>query len=1689
MATYIKITPLNAYASTNYAGYPPSNLIDGTDSAWLSLPNTSLAAQFAGVQFSDKKVVRKVVIKFSEYWSSELVIGYSSSQPSAQSGVTRLRTITFSSTPNDDLGVPIKVGVDLTFFLDAYPAASFLTVHPLTATTGPYVGIAEITAYEQSRDIIGDAPKAVGFGFGASTVTAGTGNQVSNAFDASLTSWWLSVLGSQSTQFIFLRPNEDVTSGYIRVRFNSIYGWGDNIRIGYCVSGSVSLENTVNLRTINTVPGSTKAYDDNGVLIAPDVDLVFEVPTFPKGAAIVLYPGSGRTAQSQLFTTTSEYVCLNNFEFYGLLAPVVPVDGANPIQPVPSPVVPYSADPTRWKHTTFTTVGDNAFTPDPDTTMLFVVLVGAGAGGRINQNLDGTPTENPTSLTGKPTNLFNENGDLIFSATGGGLTSTAENVDNLNIFSTDWVRRLDLSYVLSIAPSYSENSGAGAALNIDGSIAGVPVPLQSGTGAGLTTLLDFTKTAGTAATGFLAVSSSQWARSNALGWQSTNTAHSSVGYVNFAAKNYLAGQQLIFTYGSSSESRYDQLRITINGVVVLLTSSDTSNATFTYTIPRDGAYTVQFSYTKDGSGSQGLDRVWVSSVTVPGAGYPQTRGGSTGRAFALTLLPAKYRFNIGTGGVGVPAGQIIPASAHGKGGAGGAGGGNGGNGLVIVYEYKGQNLFDPPAPTDKPYTYFDAPISTAFPSFYRTNYLGNNLTVPTAVKHALRPRTRNVIILMCGAGGPALSGSTGVDVSGTIYPTSHTFVKIGNNSYTAESGENSTRTGSSNNPFALAAGAVGNFVSTKSPIFSQSGIPSNYSPSSALSVVGNYGQGGQGSSTNSSSTNYYAGGSGALALICITPEELEGTDRILDIQVAQPGRAGNYPITIGTPGAVLIYETESVFPATITSLVEMVLRKDAIEKTRVSTEAQLLLRKDAIEKTRVSTDARLVLRKDTQPGAYVSGEAELILRKETEVNDLQVTHLNLAIVYNADDPLTAISTDAELVLTKSQLVGANVSTDAELMLRKDNVAASRISWCMENILMRSPLLPTRISNTPRLLLVAEIASVFFLRFGTLEYPIKNQLYRSLTARATSVPDGAYIQLEGIFAPGTTMYINDVNVGLSSPIKNNDRVYIIGGVQNYFQTFINTYTYYTTNGEITREVCGSWQIIQPDLSAAIGRDYATAANLTWLKTIHTVATSQLVPQRAIANTTYKSFVEMLVSKIQTTSVKLAPAVTKALAQLIELGTLVSKTNPQAHDLVPEFTKMNNVTNGIAVNWEQVQDHEVYVSTDWNKTSANVLFVPATWDRQIALHKKSSLTQIVSLAHDETGNLEIVVGNTKQQTTNIEADLTKAGHTDDTAFVGINTSAYFGESAVDAEMASGYHTYTLVAAEKDAGSSIGTDAGDVSAEVGSPGAEIIGLEILKHSGYADLADLGIIKRVEDATEVLQEYEYLEKDRSITATADYASISYSHYARYFSVGSIAVSAYSVLLDAVPDRVVGGAAIIETEASSVEAGGSHNQPVTYQDQKAKYGEVEGMKPVKGDGHNEYYSAIGEIARYAMGFIFSATPIKAIANYGSFSTESERTSVNAAAVLSNNYIVTKQYVNMHTLTPYRVAEAVNGVGKASLYMGFDTRQAALDYTSSYSDVTIKTQFNGFAYNVAVDKSFVCEIYFNGPVGWLLQGG
>ena len=81
-----------------------------------------------------------------------------------------------------------------------------------------------------------------------------------------------------------------------------------------------------------------------------------------------------------------------------------------------------------------------------------------------------------------------------------------------------------------------------------------------------------------------------------------------------------AGDTLTFDYYYSSESNYDWYRFKANGTEVQKLSGNTNSAwaTYTYTAAADGAYTFEWSYSKDNSVNRGEDCVKIDNVAFSG---------------------------------------------------------------------------------------------------------------------------------------------------------------------------------------------------------------------------------------------------------------------------------------------------------------------------------------------------------------------------------------------------------------------------------------------------------------------------------------------------------------------------------------------------------------------------------------------------------------------------------------------------------------------------------------------------------------------------------------------------------------------------------------------------------------------------------------------------------------------------------------------------------------------------------------------------------------------------------------------------------------------------------------------------------------------------------------------------------------
>ena len=81
-----------------------------------------------------------------------------------------------------------------------------------------------------------------------------------------------------------------------------------------------------------------------------------------------------------------------------------------------------------------------------------------------------------------------------------------------------------------------------------------------------------------------------------------------------------AGDTLTFDYYYSSENNYDWYRFKANGTEVQKLSGNTNSAwaTYTYTAAADGAYTFEWSYSKDSSVNGGNDCVKIDNVAFSG---------------------------------------------------------------------------------------------------------------------------------------------------------------------------------------------------------------------------------------------------------------------------------------------------------------------------------------------------------------------------------------------------------------------------------------------------------------------------------------------------------------------------------------------------------------------------------------------------------------------------------------------------------------------------------------------------------------------------------------------------------------------------------------------------------------------------------------------------------------------------------------------------------------------------------------------------------------------------------------------------------------------------------------------------------------------------------------------------------------
>uniref|UniRef100_A0AB39CDV5 F5/8 type C domain-containing protein n=1 Tax=Pseudomonas phage HRDY3 TaxID=3236930 RepID=A0AB39CDV5_9VIRU len=979
--------------------------------------------------------------------------------------------------------------------------------------------------------------------------------------------------------------------------------------------------------------------------------------------------------------------------------------------------------------------------------------------------------------------------------------------------------------------------------------------------------------------------------------------------------------------------------ISLNGEVVTTGNPGSGSSVVNVVLKSTGDQTLVVTMTGSPSGT-----LAISSLSFGNFGYAGSQSGASGRTGQVYLLPTELTLTVGAGGVGQAGGQAVTSAQNGQRGSGGAAGGNGGDGVVIVYEFKNQPRYEvPPQPL---FTNLNKTGEIA--GIYRTDYIGGRFSGAeqqfVSYMHKLRERTKTVFAIMVGAGGPI--GASGVPISYTA-PTKLIF---GASEYVASSGTA---------PYLNNGGAGGDFSPTEKALFSATGAGGvNSSQGSAAPdqsvIVGSYGR-----ASSNTPGSVGGGGYGGYALIHL---DNISENRTIELQVASTmGTYGFYYTNM--PGAVFIFETESEYGPFISQLAELVLKRETIAGTNVTQVPELILKKEFLAATTVTQ------------------VPELILKRESDAsNPLQVSHAAAVFVVDQTDPETAISQTPELIL------------------KREAPGGTQISQAVEQVFMRMGNLPYRISQLPQLLLLSEIPTIFWLNFGTLVNPVRFQLYTSLIGRATSVQPGAYIQLESPHAEGTTLIVNGVEVGLSSPVVNNDQVAIKGGVTNFWQKEMNVYTYYTKNGQIARELVGTWKIQQPDLTPTKGRAYGEYAKVSgWI-----------LLRQNYGMVTLQSVVGKSLSVIGRT---LVAVYTSSRSALASLGQLVTSANAAV------FRGPDSVVS---------------------KALATVFRGPDAMVNKANTQTAKGADSVIASAHVQAEN-SVISGWINAQVNDGKGKT----EFDDGVSAGVGTIDMSSERSFAAQVE--YENTDFIPTEVNYGKA------DDDFEIGGP----------VNYGKKD-----------------QKFELLEVGKVVGEYQEYTPMISTGFAQTFRMGFMDTIAYSVLTDQNYERGVG------------QGTGAWIVPLGYAElAKAKFGIVEMWPAEKGANHSEfvdrdtYKEGAHDFHNFSSSAFIQKIGISEFEMYANKRVESVQLSTPVT------WVRAIAEMGVARLTPFIAAQSVNGRGAASLYMGFDTLQDVTDYTSQYAGVTTLQMYNGYVYNLAVDKTFVCEIYYNGPISGLIQGG
>jgi len=1334
------------------------------------------------------------------------------------------------------------------------------------------------------------------------------------------------------------------------------YSWGNTIVIGYSNTAPTSKASFTVVRTVDV---RTQPNDDLGVpwarltkntLILPgDVaGLYWGIYTNDVGPGILGFNGGGldRARIMEL-----------NFYKDDTIIPAVP-SGPNPKPPSGSPAMPFATTPGGWTRTEIAVNGSGTFTPGVDTTLIAVGLQGAGAGGRVNVSTTGLTTPNDSTLNGGDTFISNASGQIAVAPGGiGNATPFLPKFPGSLGTLCDWIRATDGSGRAGGTTAIGSNTSVAGGASFMGGTAGTVI-----TGGLATQDTNGPVTATTTFTGVAALPFTPTYvnanRNSSLGLVTTSglapsAGNPTTGSVEYSFKAY-AGQTFTVNAVAIAPAGTCTLTYYLNGVAKgTLVAANGTAFPVNFTAEVDGTQTIKFELiTTATTGSPPLFR--LTNMTVAGVGQAGAQSGASGRAAAFFFLPdGPFDYTVGKGGIGQPGGQAITASHHGtRGSGGGGGGGNGGDGVIVIYEYKNPLPLEK-APTPLFPTYNQS-LTNEVLAAYRTNYTGTASVTAglgwgsqTAFTHKLRPRTKFVLAVMTGPGGQWRGTNVALEPDQSL-PTVLTSGSIVN---TAESGwTGKTYGGSTGN-----GGIGGNMLPADNVLFGAKGTTGQGSGASDTNqsvIAGSFGSGGQ-----SSYLNIAGGGCGGYGLVAISSAQFNES-RTLDLLIGNTG-------TSAGAGAIFIYESETDYGPFITQLAEEILFQSGIAAT-VTTQT-----------------AEQVLIKQTDAGSNISQTSENILYKESDsANNLQVSHAHIAFVVDADDPSTTVSQNSENILYRQ------------------GPASTFVSSSVENVFMRTGTLPFRISSTVELVFAAELPSVFWLNFGTIQYPMIRQSYDSQIGRATSVQPGAYIQLESPHMDGTTLVVNGVEVGLSSPVSNNDQIFIRGGITNFFQTEMNVYTYYTKNGQIARELVGQWKFTREPLTPTHSRKYsAQYTNTSWIKTHNYFSLANIVSIWTQARTMLGATLDSLYVSGRSALADVTSMFTKALATVFRGPDAIAdqKNHSTFEGPDADFTQaLTTEFRGPDAIITKAQETNTASNNAANDNPPNVHLEPVFGFEQSYL----------GLDPEDLFDFEQYQQHIDQyENTNFEG----------------NTAKGFGLTlAVEYKM------------------------------IGPTGSAL----------------------------VHKDYEYNAVGKSYSSEQIFTAIPNSGVGIPFFMGFIGTIAYSVLVatDYTKSAPAGtGTWLLPTGDAYVGRNGFGMFAFTGTEKANAHPELADREVYVHHAHEQGY--------------FTTSPIMHKVGFGTFEKFGIITKVYSS-VFGLGSVHVKQNSAMAPLSAYRPAEAVSGrSNQASLYMGFDSLQDVQDYTEQYSGVTTLQMYNGYVYNLEVDKSFVCEIYFNGPISGLIQGG